>query len=85
MATPALTPDTRPSCFDTRIRQGPENFSQPLQNQGATLTPLVLIIVRDKRAHPFPILFLDLNEKMRAVQVDLAFHLPEPDEVYTNG
>jgi hypothetical protein len=64
-----------------RIRQRAENFSQPLEQEGAVISPLILIAVPNKLAHPLPILFLDLNEKVHAVQVDLAFRLPKSHEI----
>jgi hypothetical protein len=81
MTPAAVCPQNWFTGFDARIRKGTENFSQPLQNQRAIVTPLVLVIVGNEFADSFPILFFDLNKEVRAVQPDLAFRLPKSDQV----
>lgn len=84
MTPAAVSSHQRFTCLDPCIQKRTENFSQPLQRQSPVVTPLVLIIVRDKFTDPFPILFFDLDKKVCAVQLDLAFRLPKFDEVNTH-
>ena len=45
------------------------------------MAPAILIIIRDQVGDRGPILILDLREKMRGMERDLPFRLPESGEI----
>ena len=65
---------------DLRIARETEDGTDPFQQDGAVMSPSVLVVIRNKSGDPAPILLFNLGEKMRAVQFHLPLGLPKTRE-----
>jgi hypothetical protein len=74
-------PDSDIARIDPSVAQGTENLREPFEQQPPIVPPTVLITVADEFADRFPIMFLDLGQKIGVVQVDLALRLPKPEKI----
>ena len=76
-----LAPDDFIVCSNVDVAWTAKDLAQSFQNESSIIAPLVPIIGSDKAGDGGPIPFLDLRNKVCAMQLDLAMGLPESREI----